>query len=67
MQTLQSHKSYINSINQISFSKKRIRQSNDQLDEKERKNFRRAVDQLNGSRKSADQVFRFIHLRLVQV
>ena len=67
MQTLQSHKSYIDSINQISVSKKRTRQSNDQLDEKERKNFRRAVAHFNGSQKSADQEFCFIHLPLVQV
>ena len=40
-------KNYINSISEISFIKEQMFQSSDQLDEKERKDFRRAVGQLN--------------------
>ena len=42
-----SQKNYINSISEISFSKERTRQSSDQLDEKGKKDFQRAVGQLN--------------------
>ena len=42
-----SQKNYINSISEISFSKEWACQSNDQLDEKQKKIFWRAVGQLN--------------------
>ena len=42
-----SQKNYINSISEISFSNERVHQSNHQLDEKEKKDFRRSVGQLN--------------------
>ena len=42
-----SQKNYINSISEISLSKEQICQSSNQLDEKERNDFRRAVGQFN--------------------
>ena len=42
-----SQKNYINNTSEIYLGKEQTRQSSDQLDEKESKDFRRAVVQLN--------------------